>query len=449
MGLIHAYVCDQIKIMQSNPNLMKLQLHLPKCSPAIVITGLYLAISTIWILWSDALAVQLAHNNASILLELQNQKGLAFVVITSIMLFFISNGLYNRLRKANRSKTTLEHKFEALNVAARGGMIDYDLETKSAQINEKMSFFFPASSHKIQNFAEQFFERIHPEDRDRIVSEYETIHLSNQNMWTTECRLLGYDQQYYTVLSSLFMIREPETNKIQQLIGEIQDITQMRNLQTDYYNQQLKHKQQLGSSIIKAQENERNRWAEELHDNVSQLLTVVNLYLGNTEVNNEKNVSMITLAKQMVTEAQQEIRMLSAAIKPPQFSLTSLQQSIEKLISNIHKAKNIDIQLETEQFQEFELREEQMLMIYRIVQEQLNNILKYAEAKNIEITLSMRNQQVHILIHDNGKGFDQKLMKAGLGFRNIRTRLQLFNGQLKVDSSPGNGCSLSASFPIS
>jgi signal transduction histidine kinase len=442
------YVCDQLKTMQSSPSLMKLHLDRPKCSPAFIITGIYLALSTIWILWSDALAIQLANNNSTILMELQNQKGIAFVLISGILLFVISNGLYKRLRTANSSKTTLEHKFEALNAAARGGMIDYDFATKSATINKKMSFFFPSSSHILENFVEQFFERIHPEDRDRVVSEYETNLLSSQDMWTTEYRLLGSDQKYYTVLSSLFIIKQTETGTIERLIGEIQDITQLRTLQTDYLNQQLRHKQLLGSTIIKAQENERNRWAEELHDNVSQLLTVTNLYLSNTDVSTEKNISMIDLAKQMVKEAQQEIRLLSAAIKPPQFSLMTLQQSIEKLISNIHRVKQINIQLHTDEFHESKMKDEQMLMIYRIIQEQLNNIIKYAEAKDIEITLGLQKEQVQILIHDNGKGFDKQQVKAGLGFRNIQTRLLLFNGQMNVESSPGNGCSLSASFPV-
>lgn len=204
----------------------------------------------------------------------------------------------------------------------------------------------------------------------------------------------------------------------------------------------------MASTIIKAQENERNRWAQELHDNVSQLLTVVNLYLSNTQVSHEKNIAMISQAKQIVTEAQQEIRMLSATIKPPQFALMTLQQSVEKLIADIIRVKNIMIHLTSNDFHESELKDEQMLMIYRIVQEQLNNILKYAEASQIDITLKTKNDHVYIVIHDNGKGFDKKQVKGGLGFRNIQSRLQLYNGHMDVTTSPGKGCTLAVSFPV-
>ncbi|HLP35616.1 sensor histidine kinase [Lacibacter sp.] len=434
--------------MYSHPNLLKLRSDVSKFCPALLITGIYLTISIIWILWSDALAEKLAHNNSALLVELQNQKGIAFVLLSSLLLFMISHSLYKRLRHSNKSKTTLEQKFEALNVAARGGMIDYDTETKTAIINEKMSFFMPGGRQRIENFFQRFLERIHKADIARVRSEFEMANETGQNVWTTEYRLLGVDGIYYSVLSSLFLIRDTETNKTHRLIGEIQDITQLRNLQAEYYNQQLKHKQRLASTIIKAQENERNRWAEELHDNVSQLLTVVNLYLSNTEVIKEKNISMISKAKQMVTEAQQEIRMLSATIKPPQFSLMTLQQSIEKLIADINRVKNISIVLITTDFNESELKDEQLLMIYRIVQEQLNNIIKYAEATQIKITLQTKNDEVGIVIYDDGNGFDKNQMKTGLGFRNIQSRLQLYNGQMDVESAAGKGCKLSVSFHI-
>ncbi len=430
--------------MHSYSNHMKLSVY----SPAIFITGIYVILSTAWILWSDALTEKIAHGNAALLLQLQNQKGIAFVCFSGLVLFLISHSLYLRLRRLYKNQNSLEKKFEALNAAARGGMIDYDLETNTAMINEKMRFFIPGQSFKIEHFTDLFLKRIHKAELPRLKAEYANARTSNQEVWTTEFKLLGTDGIYYTVLSSLFLIRDPETKKVHRMIGEIQDISQLRNLQADYFNQKLRHKQHLASTIIKAQENERNRWAEELHDNVSQLLTVVNLYLSNTQVQQERNVTMIHQAKQIVTEAQQEIRMLSASIKPPQFSLMSLQQSIEKLIADIIRVKTITIQLTSNDFHENELKDEQMLMIYRIVQEQLNNILKYAEAKQITITLKTKDHHVYIVIHDDGKGFDKKQIKGGLGFRNIQSRLQLHNGHMDVTSSPGNGCTLDVSFPV-
>lgn len=428
-------------------NLLKFQNEISGWSPAIVLTVSYLFLSIIWILWSDTLASQIAHNNNDLLEQLQHKKGVAFVIISGLLLFLVSHCLHIRLRKTDQQKCSLEQKIDALNIASRGGMIDYNIETGTAHINNKMKFFFPSLTNTVHDFLLQFLERIHKDERARVRSEYDLVVLSMQDIWTTEYRVLGTDNKYYTVISSLFLIRN-EKGQIHRLIGEIQDVSQLRNLQAEYYNQQLKHKQRLASTIIKAEENERNRWAQELHDNISQILTVINLYLGNTKVKLDNNIAMIEEAKKMVSEAQQEIRLLSATMKPPAFSLMTLEQSIERLFTNINRIKKINFLFSTNELDDSKLNDEQKLMVYRVVQEQLNNIIKYAEASQVTINLYSLNDMVHINVSDDGKGFDNNKLSNGLGFRNIQSRLLIYNGQMKLESSPGKGCALSASFHI-
>lgn len=426
-------------------NLFKFQNAISCCSPAIILTGAYLLISIIWILWSDTVVTQIAHNNNVLLEQLQNKKGLAFVILSGGLLFLVSHYMHSRLQRADKQKHSLEQKIDALNIASRGGMIDYNVETKTAQINEKMKFFYPSLVDNITDFLLLFLERIHKDDRARVRSEYDAAITSMQDVWTTEYKVLGTDNKYYTVISSVFLIRS-EYGKIHRLIGEIQDISQLRNLQAEYYNQQLKHKQRLASTIIKAEENERNRWAQELHDNISQILTVINLYLSNTNVQLDNNVVMIGEAKKMVAEVQQEIRLLSATMKPPVFSLMTLEQSIDHLFSNINRIKKINFSFSTTELDDTKLNDEQKLMIYRVVQEQLNNIIKYAEATHVTVNLYSENDIVYIEIKDDGRGFDSTKLKTGLGLRNIQSRLLIYNGQMKLDSSPGKGCTLIASF---
>lgn len=428
-------------------NLFKLQHELSRCSPAIILTAAYLLLSIIWVVWSDTIVAQIASNNNQLLAQLQNKKGLAFVLVSGILLFLVSHYLLLRIRKVDKQKCSLEQKIDALNIASRGGMIDYNIETKTAQINNKMRFFFPSLSDNVPDFLSQFLERIHKDERMRVRSEYDAAILSLQDVWTTEYKVLGTDNKYYTVISSVFLIRN-EAGKIHRLIGEIQDVSQLRNLQAEYYNQQLKHKQRLASTIIKAEENERNRWAQELHDNISQILTVINLYLSNTKLKLDNNILMIGEAKKMVTEVQQEIRLLSATMKPPAFSLMTLEQSIERLFSNISRIKKISFNFTASELDDTKLNDEQKLMIYRVVQEQLNNIIKYAEATHVSINIYSVNDTVHIELHDDGLGFDNSKLKNGLGFRNIQSRLLIYNGHMKLESAPGKGCTLSASFHL-
>lgn len=87
-------------------------------------------------------------------------------------------------------------------------------------------------------------------------------------------------------------------------------------------------------------------------------------------------------------------------------------------------------------------------MIYRVIQEQLNNIIKYAEAKNVLIKIDIDAPQVEIQIKDDGVGFDATNLESGIGLKNIRSRLNLFNDKLSVISSPCKGCELRSEFLV-
>ena len=87
-------------------------------------------------------------------------------------------------------------------------------------------------------------------------------------------------------------------------------------------------------------------------------------------------------------------------------------------------------------------------MIFRILQEQTNNIIKYANAKNVLITLKEENNKIYLSITDDGKGFDASVQSKGIGFINIYNRVDAFGGDMELISSHGNGCILRINFPL-
>ncbi|MBL7743768.1 MAG: PAS domain-containing protein [Chitinophagaceae bacterium] len=416
--------------------------------PVIGLTGAYLLISILWILLSDSLAIKIAGNNPRRLEQIQQFKGILFVALSGSVLFYLGRRSYRNLANSFLQKDSLEKKFLALNETAREGIFDCDLEKMTVQINNKMKFFFPASADMIEDFWPGFQKRIHPEDTARLVKEYDDIVSSGKTIWQTEYRLLGSDNKYYSALSSIYVLRNLATEKPVRLIGTILDISELRNLQAEQYEQQLNHKRELTASIIRAQENERNRWAEELHDNVCQILSVVKLYIG--EMNHRPSSVPVLLPEtsKLIADAIMEIRQLSATIKPPSFAKTSLKDALEKLASDINRAKDIRFIFDLGLLTEEKLCEEQKLLAYRVVQEQLNNIIKYADAKKVEIVFGMKNEKFFIKVKDDGKGFDPGRIKNGLGLRNIQSRLEHYKGNLNIDSATGKGCTLSAAFTV-
>jgi signal transduction histidine kinase len=111
-------------------------------------------------------------------------------------------------------------------------------------------------------------------------------------------------------------------------------------------------------------------------------------------------------------------------------------------VSKIHFIK------EWENIDESLLDEKLTLAIFRIVQEQLNNIVKHAKAKIVIIGLTQLNENLQLRIKDNGIGFNPAEKRNGIGLKNIVSRTDLFNGKMSIDSQPGKGCVLEVNFKI-
>lgn len=126
----------------------------------------------------------------------------------------------------------------------------------------------------------------------------------------------------------------------------------------------------------------------------------------------------------------------------------SFQQSIESLTQDIEVIGQINIIPELENLDSAGLSDSLRINVYRIIQEQLNNILKYAEASEVKITSAIQKDKLILSVTDNGKGFDTSEARTGVGMINIQNRAELFNGKAEVISSPGNGCKLQVTLDI-
>jgi signal transduction histidine kinase len=148
--------------------------------------------------------------------------------------------------------------------------------------------------------------------------------------------------------------------------------------------------------------------------------------------------------------AVEEIRALSKRMNSHIVAAVGLEESITDITFNMQKINNISAVTYIERDLVSKLSEAQQLMVFRIVQEQTNNILKHADASETTISLKESEGICHLEIIDNGKGFEGDLKgRNGLGFINIFNRVDAYNGKIEIISSPGNGCRLDIIFPLS
>lgn len=212
-------------------------------------------------------------------------------------------------------------------------------------------------------------------------------------------------------------------------------------------DEQTNKQKEITKAVVNAQERERTGIGEELHDNVNQLLAASQLYLNHSLTQPVDNRESIIKSMDYISSAIDELRKLSHALVGPTHDKTmGLIDLLEKLNNDISLVKDIKIHFLHSTYYEEESEMGLKLVIYRIIQEQLNNILKYAGASEIEIELKKEKDFLTVSIKDNGIGFDTSLNSKGIGLKNIKHRADLFNGIVQIISSPGNGCKMKIIF---
>ena len=147
--------------------------------------------------------------------------------------------------------------------------------------------------------------------------------------------------------------------------------------------------------------------------------------------------------------ASNEIRNLSHRLAPAFFDDSNFEVAIEILLNTFNAAEEYEIALQFDnKISEEDLSLEIQLNLYRIVQEKLRNIMKYAKATKISLDFFIENDMLVLKITDNGIGFNTENAKSGIGLANMKRRTELFSGNFLIKSSPGKGCEMTVSIPI-
>jgi PAS domain S-box-containing protein len=225
----------------------------------------------------------------------------------------------------------------------------------------------------------------------------------------------------------------------------INDVTDRVRLEKELAQQQKLKQQQITEVVLGAQERERFEIGQELHDNINQILATSKLYLDMAIEENDPRMELLVKSRKNISLAIEEIRKLSKELITPTLNDLGLIQSIREMIRNIQTVKKIKIRLHISGLDEAFLAPEQKITIYRIVQEQLNNILKHAQATSVVIELNKekgQHEQIVLQVKDDGRGFDPRIRRRGVGLSNILSRAELYNGRVEIDSAPGKGCRL-------
>ncbi len=340
-------------------------------------------------------------------------------------------------------------------------------------------------------------------ERRRIVAELkksekrysDLFHFSPQPMWVYDMETLGfiqvnkaavdhygYSEEEFLDMSILDITPEDEIERTKEVIGRhrIDDdgafkgnfghrIKSGERIDVEIYSTPITisdknfrsviaidvteknhYEQKIVKAIIKTQEDERYEFGSELHDNVCQILATSLISLGMIKKGlKPEEMEWLNKCREYITMASDEIRNLSHRLAPAFFGDTTLKEIFLSLLDDFNLSEYYKITLYfDEAITQCPVNREVQLNLYRILQEQLKNILKYSKADRVGVEVFIYDDNLTMMTSDNGIGFDVKELKSGIGFANMKRRAELFYGHLRIESWPGKGCSIFIDIPL-
>lgn len=219
--------------------------------------------------------------------------------------------------------------------------------------------------------------------------------------------------------------------------------------QEELFRMEAEHRKELLSSNIQSAEEERLRIARDVHDELGGIFSMLSLSIQQLNPETEKNKDTLQQSKELIRTGINSVRRISHAIIPFELELLGLSQTLSYYTQSVSTASGIDILFEFDEVPG-EISPMVSLATYRIIQELLNNTLKYAGAGAVSIRCNKYEDQLQVHYTDNGVGVDltDKTIKRGIGIKNIESRVLALDGKVDFISSPGMGFSCTFSLPF-
>jgi PAS domain S-box-containing protein len=330
---------------------------------------------------------------------------------------------------------------------------------------EKDLLYVSPSCERITGYKlEEFFIRdqtwlikiVHPEDRE-VVEAHLTEEFESDGAHHIDFRIISQTGETRWISHYCQPVFSPDGEWLGRRASN-RDITDRKNTEEALRKseEQLRH---LSAQLLEVQENERKRIAGELHDSIGQSLTAIKfglenalsrIHQGEAKVSSESLEALIPVVQQ----ASKEVRQIHTNLRPSLLddlgvvlTISWFCREFEKLYSGIRIEKAIHLD-------EKGMPERLKIVVFRILQEALNNVAKHGGADLVTVSLRETDGQIELAIEDNGRGFDVKDVssvrtpKEGFGLTSMKERTELSGGAFAIESTPGAGTVVRASWSI-
>lgn len=332
------------------------------------------------------------------------------------------------LEKSTKEALEREKRLDEAQKIAKIGSWEIRIDTNETIWTKELYTIFEIEYLKGIDLVDEFKKKIHPEDIAFFenMSAFDPEKSNNSQEFRLIC-----NSGIKTILATIYSNFEKGENRY--TLGTFQDITEQKIAQQKIHDlEQIEkiNKKKIIEAILLTKEREQKRIAEELHDDIGSSLMVIKLAVRKLSIPEVDKRDLYTT----ISDVVQKVRTISNELSPNILNEFGLVNALKQLFLNIENSSTIQIYFHSDIEELSIVTKEEEISLYRIIQELLNNILKYAEAKTIHINLSVNENDISITIEDDGKGFvpsKSKSSKNTLGLLNIESRIEYINASIK------------------
>ena len=289
-------------------------------------------------------------------------------------------------------------------------------------------------------------DTIHSEDRERFL-ELCKKHAEGKP-YGGEYRIIRPDGSIRWIYDRGYPIYSDD-GKVVMMTGVARDITPQKQAESNLKNAES-NLRNMANRLVRLQEEERRNIARELHDQVGQSLTGLKLMINQAMRSpKEKTAPVLDEAQSVVTELIQQVREMSLALRPSMLDDLGLLPTLLWHIERYTNRSGIKVNFEHVGLQDY-FSPDVNTAVYRIIQEALTNVARYAKVNEVNVRISKEDNAIHLTVEDQGRGFDLSRVstKESAGISGMRERAQQLGGSLMIKTSPGNGTCLIAELPL-
>jgi two-component system sensor histidine kinase UhpB len=360
-------------------------------------------------------------------------------------------------KRATEALRASEERFGLAVRASNEGIWDWNVGTNEVYHSPRVRELLGYSPAEFPDFLESFDVILHPEDRERTwkaVGE----HLERRVPFDAQFRLKTKSGEYRWFRSRGQAVWDGKGRAV-RMAGSMTDIHDHKLAEESLRRAQaeaLVAHEKFTQRLISAQEQERKRLANELHDSLGQNLSLIKnrAYLAAEQPGVPPNAANhIEAIGKVATEAIAEVRNLAQNLRPLHIEQFGLTDSLQSLVEQVQPTTPIVIERRLENVDDLYGGEEATIL-YRIVQEALNNLVKHAKATRATLSVERDLHCVRLRIEDDGRGFDLQAItvarrtRTGIGLTSIGERVRMLGGTLQIETAPGRGTKIKIELPL-